>query len=192
MKTVPARPARRSSKNVSTHFHFISHQSGFNLIEILIVAGLALTLIVVGSKFFRNKTPYIIKSETRKLTGLVQQAYTMAIATNQTWRLVFNFDSTSLDKYGTHWIEARSDESSKFKKVERFSKLNLPREVKFKDVYFPSSEKKNDSNQAFIHFFPHGQAESAIIHLEDIQKAIYSIKIHSLTGRATIHAGYEQ
>ncbi|MBI2026627.1 MAG: hypothetical protein HYS98_02290 [Deltaproteobacteria bacterium] len=162
------------------------------MIEILIVAGLVLVLVVFGSKFFRNKTAYVIKSETRKLSGLIQQTYNMAIATNQTRRLVINFDQASQDQHGTHWVEARSDPQSKFNKVDRFSKFTLPKEVKFKDVYFPSLEKKIETDQAFIHFFSQGQAEPAILHVEDVQKAIYSIKIHPLTGRATIHAGYEQ
>ena len=55
------------------------------------------------------------------------------------------------------------------------------------DVYTPRVEVPVVHGQAYVYFFPLGQAEPAIIHLSDVTgTTIYSLVVHPVTGRVRI------
>ena len=59
------------------------------------------------------------------------------------------------------------------------------------DVYTPRVEEPVTHGQAYVYFFPLGQAEPAIIHLSDPDgETIYSLVVHPITGRVQIVREY--
>ncbi|MBI2608373.1 MAG: hypothetical protein HYW47_02105 [Deltaproteobacteria bacterium] len=167
----------------------VNNNKGFTILELLIVAGLMLVITYFGLNMVRKKTPYLIKSESRKLVGLIQHLYNQAILTNQTLRLAIDLDKETL------WVEqAQGSQLSELKfsqsQKSAYRKKKLARELKFKDVFLVPLNKKLDTGVAYIHFFQHGQAEDAIIHLIDLQNVNYTLKIAPLTGETEVHVGY--
>jgi general secretion pathway protein H len=173
----------------------VTNENGVTILELLIVGGLMVLITMFGINMVRKKTPYLLKSESRKLVGLIQHLYNQAIITNQTYRLAIDLENE------TRWVEHRSGAtllSQKLESSDSFSKATashlrqkkLPRELGFKDVYLSYLNKKIDKGVAYIHFFPHGQAEAASIHLVDVQDVNYTLEIQSLSGKTEVQIGY--
>lgn len=49
--------------------------------------------------------------------------------------------------------------------------------------------KKKGPQFAYLHCFPLGRCERAVIYLQDTSKEMMSLEVHPLTGRVTIHRG---
>ena len=60
--------------------------------------------------------------------------------------------------------------------------------TKFTGVFTPRLAETSTEGQAYVYFFPMGQAEPAIIHLADKKgETTYSLVLHPLTGRVRIY-----
>lgn len=58
-----------------------------------------------------------------------------------------------------------------------------------RDFYTARQSEPYTSGKAYLYFFPDGHTERALLHLEDKSGDVYSIIVHSLTGRVEIIAG---
>lgn len=54
-------------------------------------------------------------------------------------------------------------------------------------LVLPHEPEPRDSGKGAIYFFPGGQTEHAVVQLGDRSDTVYSVEIHPLTGRATVH-----
>ncbi len=72
-------------------------------------------------------------------------------------------------------------------KPSRFSNVPLGRGVKIIRLITPHEVDPVDEGENGLYFFPGGQTEHAVIQLSDGGDGVYSIEIHPLTGRATLH-----
>ncbi len=98
-------------------------------------------------------------------------------------------------KYGTQTglpPELLPPPSPKRPKFEEFKDATLPQvklgKIKVLDIYTPRQSEPYVSGQAYLHFFPDGHTERAVIHLgadkgDDDQ---YSLIVHALTGRVEV------
>jgi prepilin-type N-terminal cleavage/methylation domain-containing protein len=68
--------------------------------------------------------------------------------------------------------------------------FTLEEGVKIMDVWIEGSDQPITEGEASLIFFPHGYTQDAMVHLEDADSRIFTIKIWSLTGRAEVLAGY--
>lgn len=57
-------------------------------------------------------------------------------------------------------------------------------------VWTEGMDKPTDSGDAYIYFFPNGYTQESIIHLQDDDKRVISVKVSALTGTATVVDGY--
>lgn len=90
-------------------------------------------------------------------------------------------------------LEMSSDERAEappplFSKDAKLSKGagELPGSLRFEDVELKRSEKPIVTGKAYIHFFPQGLADEAVIHLSGGDKLKWSLIVHPLTGKTEI------
>jgi general secretion pathway protein H len=82
-------------------------------------------------------------------------------------------------------------------KFEEFKDTTLPKiqlkRIRVLSVYTPRQPEPYTRGHAYLHFFPDGHTERAVIHLgEDSQdeESQFSLIVHGLTGRVEIKAGH--
>jgi general secretion pathway protein H len=68
--------------------------------------------------------------------------------------------------------------------------LPLAEDVHLLDVWIEGMSEVESEGKAFLYFFPHGYTQDAIVHLEDTDNNVYSVRVQALTGRTSIEAGY--
>ena len=158
---------------------------GITVIEIMVALALIMVLIYAGRSLLYKKTRYLLKSESRKLSSLIEQLYNLAIVRNQTHRLCLELDKEIF------WVEIQGTDGKFIKSTKSYLKpQKLPAEISFQDIIYKARELKKENGTACVHFFPHGYAEAASIHLIDNEKKAYTIQIQSLTGDTLVQAAY--
>jgi hypothetical protein len=85
--------------------------------------------------------------------------------------------------------------SPKRARFETFKDATVPevklKKVKILDLYTPRQPEAYSKGHAYLHFFPDGHAERAVIHLgtEPGDESQYTLVVHGLTGRVEIKPG---
>lgn len=185
---------------------------GFSLIEIsiviLIIGGL-LTIALPRMQFNKVDTRKVI----RELTTSIKEVRNRAKLYGTTYRLAFRLDpdnqgywvekSTSVTYIDKAALEkAREEAKSSFRKDEKdeakapplfqpdatfFKKeQTLPRGYTFKLIESGARDVTYSDGMAYIHFFPQGFIETALIQMEDPKKNIWTITFNPLTGQPAI------
>lgn len=72
-------------------------------------------------------------------------------------------------------------------KKSRFSNVALGRGVRIVRLITSHEVDPVEEGENALYFFPGGQTEHAVLQLSDGGDTLYSIEIHPLTGRATLH-----
>lgn len=76
------------------------------------------------------------------------------------------------------------------KSSSRYSNVGLGRRIQIVRLIVAHEPAPREQGHGAIHFFPGGTTEHAVLHLSDGgDEDVFSLEIHPLTGRATIHAG---
>ena len=70
--------------------------------------------------------------------------------------------------------------------------LPLKGSVHILDVWTDGMEAPATEGDAYLYLFPQGYTQNALVHLEDGQKRVFSVRIHALTGGCDITAGYAE
>lgn len=185
---------------------------GFSLIEIsiviLIIGGL---LAIALPKMSFNKID--TKKVIREITVSAKEVRNRAKLYGTTYRLAFRLDAdnqsywvekstsvTYIDKVALE--KARDEAKDSFRKDENqegkvppqfqpdatvFKKeQTLPRGYSFKLIESGARNVTYSDGMAYIHFFPQGFIETALIQIEDPKKNIWSITFNPITGQAAI------
>ncbi len=63
-------------------------------------------------------------------------------------------------------------------------------DVRVLDVWLQGMSEPATEGDLYLHFFPNGYTQDAIIHLADEEERSFSIKVDALTGKATVYASY--
>lgn len=71
--------------------------------------------------------------------------------------------------------------------MKRFTNVNLGRRVQIVRLIVPHEPEPREDGRGAIYFFPGGYGEHAVIHVSDGGDGEYSVEVHPLTGRCTIH-----
>jgi general secretion pathway protein H len=186
---------------------------GFSLIEIsiviLIIGGL-LTIALPRIQLKKIETKTVI----REITNTVKEIRNRAKLYGTTYRLAFRLDAnnqsywvekstsvTYIDKAALEKAREeaktsfRADKTADEKKVAApfqpdstfFKKEQLlPKDYSFKLIESGSQDVTYTDGMAYIHFFPQGFIESALIQIEDPKKNIWSITFNPITGQSSI------
>lgn len=184
--------------------------SGFTLIEMLIVLALVAGLVVYTVP--KLSTGDQIRSAVRRLTVITKEAQTAARLTGDIHRLVINMpedekaDHTYVVERATQkdlalTLSNEGDEDKKedeatsetgFEVADRVTKKieTLPSGFYFEDIEF-SEKDKITHGKAYIYFFPQGLVTRAAIHLTNRKAIKWTIILNPLTGVGTVLTEYK-
>lgn len=187
-----------------------SRQSGFTLIEVMVViAIIAGVLAVASSSLMSSGTK--MRASVRKLAILPREIRNIARLYNMTVRLAIVIDD---DKGHSYWVEsapgnvllmteeqefelerlttaqreAKETHKTNFSLEKRVTRqaVELPRGLYFGHVELTSRKEPVSQGAAYVHFFPQGLAEQAAIHITDRESLNWTITINPLTGQARV------
>ena len=68
--------------------------------------------------------------------------------------------------------------------------VSFAEHVRILDVWTDGMDRPQTDGQAYLYFFPSGYTQDALIHLEDLDNRVFSVKVAALTGKCTIESGY--
>lgn len=187
--------------------------SGFTLIEVMVVLGIiaAITALIIPRINNQNNQ---IKAAVRRIGTLAKEMHTHARLYGATYRLVIDFGSGNNrdEEDQFYWVEKSTqpyllpedketileppeeendEEEKKPRAFELDSRLtpqkkSLPGDLRFKSVEVIGLNRPIESGRAYIHFFPQGLVEEAVIQLGIGEDLNWSVALHPLTGKADI------
>jgi len=73
------------------------------------------------------------------------------------------------------------------KPIQRFAKHPVGDDIRIAKVIVAHEEQPREQGKTDLFFFPSGLTQHAVIQLRDRSDTIYSVEIHPLTGRGTVH-----
>lgn len=172
----------------------------------MIIAGV---LAVGGTRLFNPNENR--RGQVRKVAIHTKELRTAARLQNSTFRLVLSMDNEKGHKY---WVESASGHALQIseaqqKELEKLTEIQkegaykgkskFTRDTKtvketdlngglyFEGVEIAGSSKDVTSGLAYIHFFPEGLSDEAVIKIGDRKNQHWTIAIHPLTGAARIY-----
>ncbi|MCB0411554.1 MAG: type II secretion system protein [Bdellovibrionales bacterium] len=184
---------------------------GFTMIEVMVVLGIVAAIVVMVIPRIGNQNTEI-KAAVRKMGVLAKECVNHSKLFGATHRIVIDlgdgFESNSQQSY---WVEIstspyllpadkkdlfekKDDDDEEEKKKFPFEmaarltkeKKSLPGKLRFRSVEVAGLERPITTGIAYIHFFPQGLSEEAIIQLGVGDKLNWSILFHPLTGKTDI------
>ena len=199
------RTAKPAPKTISSPNRSRRCQAGFTLVEILIVIAIVSLVLSMGLPAISRVTYTRLNSTTRKFVGLVRTIRNDAILLSSVYRLVIDFE------HATYWVESqkafellslapppppkkkggKAEEAppSNFVLVDKFSKkpITMPPGIVIEGV-LKEKEGLRKEGLAYIHFFPNGFNDQAIIYLnkEGNTGEGYSLIVRPTSGRVDI------
>ena len=189
------------------------NSKGFSLIEILIVLAIVgLTVALLSQRIGKNEGREM-RRDVRIFAAQIRDLRNKARMRNATFRLVINMPEDTKEKQ-SYWVESSSrnalitydqDELKKrrenlreedkdkdpsgFETDKELSKGGpqpLSNGLIFKSVEIAAQKKEYTAGRVYIHFFPEGRVEEAVVHISDGDKLNWSLAIHPLTGRVDL------
>ncbi len=177
-------------------------QSGFTLIEIMIVLMLLAGLLSITLPKLRPADK--VKGLVRKITVLTKQTFMNARLRNRIQRFVITFDEknpTLLVEAATKAdVQAILSEAEDAKPIDNSDSkpraefetdktlmvhpLELPDGFIFEDVEYGTKKEKIKKGKAYIYFYPQGFATHSAIHISDGKEKKFTIIIQPLTGQS--------
>lgn len=188
-------------------FSELSSRGGFTLLEILIVLMLlaAVTVVIMPRLGVNQKAK--LQSQIRHLSVIGRELHNASRLQNKIYRLAIRMDEKEGHSY---WVESTSDkillktseEIEEEKKENRDKPVtsafsadstimkepkSLPPGIFFETVEVKTFEEPFTAGVAYIHFFPQGPSEEAMIHVGDRKNLKYSIYFHPLSGQGRVY-----
>jgi prepilin-type N-terminal cleavage/methylation domain-containing protein len=190
----------------------ISNTSGFTLIEIMFVMAIIAFVVGIGIPRLGKNLGSQVRTLTRKIVVLNKDLHHMSRLRNKTYRLAISFgDATHA---GSMWVESANSKqlldppdatptpqphtsldkpppAGPFSTDTELLKkpIVLPDAVKFEDVEIDPKGKPIQDGRAYIHFFPEGLVQEAVIHIGDGKTMHWSLVIEPLTGYTDVIEG---
>jgi len=161
----------------------LSSQSGFTLIELMLVVMLLGLMASLSLPLISGFEPNRLDASARRLAGTVKYLYNEAAMTGLEHRLTFEIAENSYHAGNVN----RSGELQPLQGVA--AKKNLSSGVKFVSIYQPQRGEQKDG-EITTALLPGGWMEETIIHLEDDNQMKLTLRVVPLTGLTEIYEGY--
>lgn len=161
----------------------LNRQSGFTLIELVLVVLLLGLLTSLTLPMLSGLEPNRLNTTARRLSGTVKYLYNEAAMTGLEHRLTFELENasyraTKLSPSGE--LQALQGHGAAYK---------LRSGVRFIDIYQPQHGQRSDG-EVTTTLMPGGWLQETIIHLEDDNDRKMTLRLVPLTGLTEIYDGY--
>lgn len=178
------------------------------MVVLIIMAGV---IAIGGTRIFNPNENR--RGQVRKIAVETKELRTNARLQNATFRMVFQMDKEKGHKF---WVESASGHAlqmseaqqkeldqmtkiqredaykgkSKFTKDKKLgNETSLTTGLEFEGIEIAGRNKEITQGLAYIHFFPQGLSDEALIKIGDRKNQHWTISIHPLTGSAEILNG---
>jgi prepilin-type N-terminal cleavage/methylation domain-containing protein len=159
-------------------------QSGFTLLELIIVCVLIGMLLVVSVPTMRNNLlDDPIRSAGRKVIGYVSGVREKAVREQQPYLLYFDLDENRL------WSLPESDEKNGIKEAPDEGVLQMPEDVDLRDLW---SKTIGTTSRGIPELWisRQGYLDQSIIHIEDEDGEALSLLVLPFIPVIELHEGY--
>lgn len=157
-------------------------ESGFTLMELIIVCLLAGIFLTVSIPTLRNNLLINeLESTARKIIGTVGELRNLAVRQHTPYLLHFDLDGNRL------WYEP--DGSRDLFDEEPQNVLQLPDDVRFADVH-PFSQEKNNGGEVILWISKKGYMDQTVVHLSDSSGDSLSLLFSPFSGSARVYDEY--
>lgn len=184
---------------------------GFTLLELVIVIGILGLMMGVGISGLTGLSSTRLRTQTNKLSSALRYTYNRSVAHGLYMRMVLDIDGDAYwveaseepvflpKKKREHGDEGEEDEDEKDKDKDEKDKLRTKRQrfqqdgviprvkmekgIGIQGVFTSGQDDVFESGKAYIHFFPNGFVEPAIIYTTDGEEGYYTLRVSPLTGR---------
>ncbi len=186
----------------------VKNERAFTLIEILVVLAIIGSIAVIGVR--RLKQTENLKTTIRRLSTVLKKTRAFAKLYHKTYRLVIKMDPKSLHSYwvesstAMHLIDPKADdkyklsmdkEKEKEKEQDGFkpatdiiaSPKQIPGEWSFGRVESTGHPDSQESESAYVYFFPEGVSEEAVIQITNKAKTTWTIHLNPLLSNPEIY-----
>lgn len=201
--------------SVSTNYEMkrAKSESGFTLIEIMVVIGLMGLIMTLFLPGIGMALKVNINNSSRELATVIRAAHDEAILKGQVYRVAFDIDR------GEYWVEVgerdflmktaeqteeetkrnqRRNDEEKAKHKEPFQlaaavtkkKKALPLGVKFTEILTARTKTAATSGVVYSHIFPFGFMEKTVIHLKDGMDRENTLAVSPVTGKSRLFEHY--
>jgi general secretion pathway protein H len=183
-------------------------QKGFTLIELLLTLAIVGFVVAIGIPKLGRSLGSQLRATTRRIVIVNREIHHSARLKHKAYRLVIDFGDKEKKSGGSFYVESGSsrellDDPESTPSLHKSSgkappspftvdseilkkPVELPRGVSFEDVEIEDLKKPVTDGKAYIHFFPQGLIQKAIIHITDGKKIHWSLIINSLTANTEI------
>lgn len=183
-------------------------QLGFTLLEVVIALAIIVTIVAVGVTHLQPPSRSV-RSDIRNLLLLTKRLNQQAQLDNKMYRLAFTFD----DKQGEYWVESASRRTAAITSPEPTPAVNdeddendpstfkldssvlkkkakLPEGFRFVQVILIEQDLSFSQGTGYVHFFPQGLADSAIIQIANSDESLsWTLVTNPLSGNVQLIDG---
>ncbi len=193
-------------------------KAGLTLIELVIVISLIALIFSIAIPSLNSVFKVSMNAATREMATVIKQAYNSAMVTRKVHRIAFDLKegkywvesgpATLLldtaeskereERRRRFQIRSEEEEQAAAASQSAFSqekavsrgKSSLPNGVSFEDVIPEGAEEPIREGMAYLHIFPHGLAEQAIIHLKDKSNHHVTLVVQPVVGKTKSFGRY--
>lgn len=200
-------------KQSSSEQGFMFNEEGFTLLEVLVTISLiaiisAIVIPDIGQIFRESLEAY-----ARKSSNLFREARDHALLTSRVVRVRFDLDEQKYwveEADGYFLLPTKKSLEERERKLERLSeeeksefsdpfrmvdsitrrKTPVPDGIRVSGMLTPRSAELLEEGIGEFYYFPHGAAENAIIHIENIEGEKRSLVVQPTTGKTKVEVGF--
>ena len=189
---------------------------GLTLIEIVVVMGVLVLMIGIAVSGLSNLSSTQLRTQTNRLAAALRHTYSRSVSHGLYMRMVLDVDA---DAYWVEaspepmflakrkrqegepegFDEKLDDDDPRaqalakarpnFTEDEVIPKITMERGIGLAGVMTTGQDGVFQSGKAYIHFFPNGFVEPALIYVTDGDDSFLTLELSPLTGKVTRKAG---
>jgi len=160
-------------------------QNGFTLIEIMVVVVLVSLFMAFSVPLFSNIGTSSLGTSARRLSGTIKYLFNESAMTGLEYRLIYDLDR------GTYRAQILEEDGSLVDDPDQGREASLKGSVRFKDLQLPGRGKFT-MGQITTRLHPSGWVEETIIHLDDGDGKMLTLRVMPLTGTTEVFDGYRE
>ncbi|MGW8313925.1 MAG: prepilin-type N-terminal cleavage/methylation domain-containing protein [Desulfuromonadales bacterium] len=160
-------------------------RDGFTLIEIVVVVVLVSLFMAFSVPLFSNIGTSSLGTSARRLSGTIKYLFNESAMTGLEYRLIYDLDR------GTYRAQILEEDGTLVDAPDQGREASLKGSVRFKDLQLPGRGKFS-MGQITTRLHPSGWVEETIIHLDDGDGKMLTLRVMPLTGTTEVFDGYRE